>query len=135
MAKGMAIPVAPTTQGRTLALDGPEQLKKIIDLNLSDLENENPFQQFKGATKGDAGIDPEVIFSINAAALRARIARGIKDFFARLEAAGRAKLESGYPQMTTDSDAMTLTAKIIYIDLETSKPQELVKQYRMESAA
>jgi hypothetical protein len=135
MAKGMAIPIAPNSQGRTMARDGSDQLMKIIDLNLSDLENENPFQQFKGATKGEPGIDPEIIFSINRAALQARIKRSIKDFFARLEADGRAKLESGYPQMAFDSNTMDLTVKIVYVDLENSKPQEFAKQYKLESSA
>jgi len=133
MAKGLKLPIQVTPQGRTALLEGDEQLRKIIALNLSWLENGNPFQQWRGVTHNEPGIDPAIVFSVNSTFLSNKVARNIKSLFHRFQAAGRASLVEGYPKMTRDSANQELIADIKYINLETDKVDEFSHRFTLRS--
>lgn len=129
MAKGLKLPIQATPAGRLATVEGSAQLRKIVKLNLSDLENTNPYNQWRGASHGEPGIDPGIIFALTTNYLRAKIKRSIKSLFQRLEAQGRAKLDDGYPIMSEDPENQDLLAEIKYIDLETDKPDEFTQRF------
>ena len=129
--KGLAVPIVPGPDGRTKTLSGDDELEKIIRLNLGDLENDNPYTQWGGASKGEPGIDPGIIFSLSVESLQERIKTNIKLLFDRLSAQGRAKLVTGYPKMVSDSAKMELLCGIRYLNLESDKENEFEHRFEI----
>lgn len=114
---GLALPFSADGRGRLALVSGNNQLEKIIILNLSDLESENPFQS-------DLGLGADMVFAVASDKLRAEVNRRIKLLFRRLQLSDRARLE-GPVIFTTDDNLQEMTVDIKYINLEEDKPGEL----------
>jgi hypothetical protein len=117
---GIALPIS-VVKGRLQLTDGEDQLKKIIFLGLSDCDSANPFQ--------DLGIDTTVVFSIADEDTKARVRRRIVTVFDNLKAQGRARLASGSPAFSVDSETQELIAEIEYVNMETTAVDELRLAY------
>lgn len=113
MASGLDIPVGVDASGRMRIVRGPEQLRKIILLGLTDGSSANPFH--------DLGIGQEVVFS-NPDKARAIATHKIKRFFAQLQAERRASLKPGYPRFIENPNTGELECLVVYVDLETDRP-------------
>lgn len=116
MAKGLNLPVG-TLQGRAVLIEGEEQLKKVIQLAVSDCESDNPFQE--------EGIGNDSVFDINDALTEQRLRRRVIDAFRALAAQGRARLDPSYPMFSRDSFNQELWIDIRYINLETTNTEDV----------
>jgi hypothetical protein len=122
----LAVPFSADGRGRLAFVSGDAQLRKIIFLNLSDLESLNPFQ-------ADIGLGSDMIFAIANESLRADLKRRIQALFRRLELADRARLARP-PLFTTDSARQEMTVDIEYINLEEDKPGTLSLKFSFVNA-
>lgn len=123
---GIAVPFSADGRGRLAFVSGDAQLRKIIFLNLSDLESLNPFQ-------ADIGLGSDMIFAIANEALRADLKRRIQALFRRLELADRARLARP-PAFETNSSRQEMTVEIEYINLEEDKPGTLSLKFSFINA-
>lgn len=122
MASGIQFPFQADAYGRLAIVDGEENLRKIILLNLSACPSANPFQ--------DLGIGLEAIFDLNDESVRARLANRVKQVFKRLAAQGRARLATGYPRFQINPfDTAELLIEVKYINLETRTEEEMLLDF------
>lgn len=115
--RGLAVPVRVNISGQLTMVDGEDQLKKIIMLNLADGTSENPFQEL--------GVATGVVFGVSDQRLLAVVRQRISRLFQRLRAEGRARLAPGYPKFSVNSAAQELIADIHYQNLETEMEEDL----------
>lgn len=118
---GIAIPVSSDGRGRMALVSGENQLRKLILLNMMDLESANPFQ-------GDIGIGASMIFQNDTPLLQAELRRRISVLFRRLQLQDRAKLSRAV-SFTSKPETQDLEAEISYVNLEENKPFDV--QLRM----
>jgi hypothetical protein len=114
---GMAVPFSSDGRGRAALVSGETQLRKLIFLNLMDLESANPFQ-------GDIGIGSGMIFALNNESLQAELRRKINSLFRRLQLEDRARLNRA-TKFTVLPETQELEADIEYLNLEENKPREV----------
>jgi len=117
MATGIAIPFQANGRGRLLLVSGEDQLRKIILLNLMNLESDNPFQQ-------DIGLGGEMIFAVQSNELKGELRRRVNAFFRRLQLQNRARLAKP-PVFEERPESQELEMIISYINLEDNKPSDL----------
>lgn len=118
MAKtGIAIPFQGNGTKRIRMIGGNSQLRKIILLNLGDLESKNPFQD-------GLGLGGDLIFSVSDEQLRAELRLRIEALFRRLQLQDRARLAK-IPEFTIDSKNMELKVDISYINIEENREEDL----------
>lgn len=78
MPTGLAIPVGVNSRGGARLVSKDEQASKIIALALSDLDNDNAFQQ-------GIGLGSDIVFDPAGATFRARVRQRIIDIFKTFE--------------------------------------------------
>lgn len=123
---GFAIPFGADGRGRVALTSGPKQLKKLILLNLSDLDSANPFQ-------GDIGLSADMVFAIASVKLKTDVLRRVNQLFRRLQLNDRARL-SGTPTFDQDDANQEMTLNIVYIDLEENKPGDVGIKFSLEQS-
>lgn len=74
MTTGLALPVGVNTHGGARLVEKDEQATKIISLALSDLDNDNAFQQ-------GIGLGSDNVFDVAGATFRARLRQRVTDIF------------------------------------------------------
>lgn len=103
MATGIDMPYR-IVNGRTALSTGARQLAKIIMIAAGPARSTNPWN--------NAGSDVD-LFELDDGPARAKIRRGLNRHFARLEYAGRARLES----VSFSSSEGVLSIEIRYTDM------------------
>lgn len=115
--RGIALPFQTNGRGRLVLCESEEQLRKIIMLNLMNLDSDNPFQS-------DLGLGAEMIFALQSEQLKAELRRRINATFRRLQLQNRARLAK-QPVFTERSETQELEVNISYINLEENKEDKL----------
>lgn len=114
---GLTLPFQANGRRRLRVSGGNEQLRKIILLNLGDLESENPFQD-------DLGLGGDLIFAVNNEELRSDLKLRIDALFRRLLVEDRAKLRKE-PTFEIFQEAQELVVNIEYINIEENRAEEI----------
>lgn len=78
MTTGLALPVGVNSHGGAKLVSRDEQATKIISLALSDLDNDNAFQQ-------GIGLGSDNVFAVAGATFRARLRQRVIDIFKNFE--------------------------------------------------
>lgn len=117
MARGLAVPIR-MVQGRTVMVEGADQIEKLIQLAVAEAASSNPFNT-------DVGVQAP-IFDLQDAAARAILSRRVRQHFDRWQAEGRAELLD--LQILEDSESAETTVEILYRDLETDEERPLQVQ-------
>lgn len=115
MASGLSVPIR-VVQGRTVVVDGSDQIDKLINLALSDGTSTNPYNS-------DVGVQAP-LFDLQDAAARAILDRAVRRHFDRLQAGGRAELLDLQIREGDGDDSETVV-HILYRDLETDEQRPL----------
>lgn len=123
---GIAIPFSADGRGRIALVSGDDQLQKIIAMNLSDCQSDNPFQD-------DLGIGADMVFAIASTKLRADLKRRITVLFRRLQLQDRARLAAA-PTFEIDDKQQELNVDINYVNIEEDKPGNLGMKFSLASA-
>lgn len=85
MGKGLKLPIGPDGSGRTAIISQDAQATKLISIALSDLDNDNAFQQ-------DIGLGSDLVFEISGSPFRAEVRRRVKEIFSEFEKNKKFKL-------------------------------------------
>lgn len=115
MAAGLKLPLGVDTKGRGALASKEEQNHKIISLALSDLDNENAFQQ-------DIGIDADFLFGLPNATQKAVIRQRVISAFNRFEALELYKLVRTSIRFEGRAEG-ELTLVFNYINLESDEEE------------
>lgn len=118
---GIAVPVSGDGRGRFAFVSGEAQLAKLISVNLSDCDSDNPFQ--------DLGTGRDAIFAVNDDRTRINLRQRINRLFTRLQLQDRARLRQP-AVFTTNSEEQELDVEIEYINLEEDKPGDVTVKFR-----
>lgn len=122
MAKGLKIPLQANAQGGIATVEGDDNDLKIIELALSDGDNENAFQQ-------EFTLGQGMIFDINDPIIQAGITRRLREIFSRFEAQKRFKLLRDTIKWKSDSTTQELTLTFRYLNIESDEVQTFEKKY------
>ena len=121
MAKGLRLPLGVNARGAGATVKEQNQAKKIIWLALSDLDNENAFQQ-------EIGLAPTFIFGLPGVAFRSFIQRRLIDIFKDFEDLRLFKLIRSTIRFSREVDGEEVVT-FKYIDLETDEEQLFEKRF------
>lgn len=115
--RAIAVPVSGDGRGRLSLVSGEDQLRKMIMLNLQDLESSNPFQ-------GDIGMGGDMLLTNNTEAIQPELKRRINSLFRRLQLEDRARLAKAV-SFKIVPETQELEAFVGYVNLEENKPAEV----------
>lgn len=117
--RGIALPFQADGRGRLVTIDRDAELSKIINMQLQNMESNNPFQ--------DLGLGEEMIFAVDNDDLQSDLRRRINEIFRQLQLQDRARLEK--PPVFSLTAEGELEVAISYIDLETNKIDEFTRVF------
>lgn len=115
------MPLGVNSRGGGATVEADEQSRKIIWIALSDLDNDNAFQQ-------DLGLAPTFIFGQPGNAFKAYIRRQLIGIFTRFERLKLYRLIRESIKFTQDQEGeQVLSFK--YIDLESDEEEQFEKTF------
>lgn len=122
MARGIAVPVGPNVTGGVSIVEGETNAHKIISLALSDLDNDNAFQQFEDYTMG-------TVFKANTSNVRAYVTARLIQTFTEFEKKKLFRLDRASIQWSKGAPGETIL-DFRYINLESDHVESYSRAYK-----
>jgi len=119
--KGIALPVGPNNHGGIRTVQGDQQAQKIIGLALSDLDNDNAFQQ-------NIGLGVGLIFDPSSPTFRAKVRERLVTIFDDFERKALFKLVRRSIRWTKAVEGEQ-TLEFSYINLESDSSSNFDKTF------
>jgi hypothetical protein len=118
---GLDLPVGVNAQGGARLVSKDTQAMKIIALSLSDLENDNAFQQ-------NIGLNGAHVFDIAGASFRASVRQRIFDIFRDFEDLKLYSLNRGTMKFSRTA-AGEQTLEFEFVNLESDEPINFIQKF------
>lgn len=112
--KGLALPIRPGPNGRTVVDESDAHAEKILVIALSDGDNRNAFQQ-------NIALGADHVFAVSSSATEGAIRRRLRAVFAELETALLYRLVEESITFTSIANTGDLLLVFRYINLESDE--------------